>query len=205
MHELRATQDQGTFPFAMPTDHDSSLKEPVNNNTTPSSPLDYLRQGEAYSQRGFQRMAINVFNEGLSTLSSPSDPYYAQLERAKHDAEERDNKRIDFISMLPMDIVMHIAPQLIHEGCPLRDNRFTKHHAPLFVSKIWRQRFLEAGYVHVQDEDVYDWTPTFLSNLIQLAPFVNSIMLTLRGIPFQGLWSMSVTFPSLKKLSVTRK
>lgn len=150
-------------------------------------------------------MAIDIFNEGLSKLSSSSDPYYAQLERAKNDAEERDNKRIDFISMLPLDIVMHIAPRLIHEGCPLRDDRFTKHHSPLFVSKTWRQRFLEASYLYVEVEDVYEWSPNFLSTLIQFAPFINSIMLTVRGMPFEGLWSMGVSFPSLKKLSVTRK
>ncbi|CDS09582.1 hypothetical protein LRAMOSA10942 [Lichtheimia ramosa] len=170
---------------------------PLPASADPSSAIGYLHKGRAYSERGYQRMAINMYDEGLSVTAS-SDPLYRQLQQAKKDAEERDNTRIDFISRLPMDTMTWIAPRLIHEDLPLENGYFEKHHAPLLVSKAWYQRLMKAGHVHYKDS-VYRWEP---EHCIQYAPFVKSLTLDLYGVSFDDLWSLGPTFDSLKKLSV---
>ncbi|CDS11783.1 hypothetical protein LRAMOSA04046 [Lichtheimia ramosa] len=170
---------------------------PLPTSTDSSSAIGYLDKGRAYSERGYQRMAINMYDEGLAKTAS-SDPLYLQLQQAKKDAEERDNTRIDFISRLPMDILTWIAPRLIHGDLPLENGYFEKHHAPLLVSKAWYQRLMEAGHVHYKDS-VYQWEP---EHCVQYARFVKSLTLDLYGVSFDSLWSLGPTFDSLKKLSV---
>lgn len=81
-------------PGTMPTKDQGAL--PLPKTADPSSPLDYLQKGKAYSERGYQRMAIDAYKEGLSKTTA-SDPVYQQLKQAKKDAEEHDDTHVDFI------------------------------------------------------------------------------------------------------------
>ncbi|KAJ8658002.1 hypothetical protein O0I10_006273 [Lichtheimia ornata] len=70
---------------------------------SPSSPLGYIREANIYSEQGKQLEAIRVCNHGMSLVDT-MDTHYDTLQRAKMDAEQRQNTRIDFISQLSLDI-----------------------------------------------------------------------------------------------------
>ncbi|CDH57710.1 predicted protein [Lichtheimia corymbifera JMRC:FSU:9682] len=106
---------------------------------SPSSALGYLRAAEVYSQQGKQRQALDICNDGINKVDS-KDTHYASLVQLKMDATQRGNTRMDFVSQLPIDIVITTLIPMIME-----DNlvKTSKPCAYLQVSNVWSDRIIQ--------------------------------------------------------------
>ncbi|KAJ8652610.1 hypothetical protein O0I10_011756 [Lichtheimia ornata] len=107
----------------------------------PTLALGYLLKGKLYSYHGQQRKAIQVFDQGLTMAGGMDDDeqqHYQQLLKARADAEMMQQKGMDFISKLPLDVVStSIVPLLM-------DDVIWSQRKPcpyLQVSRSWRDRF----------------------------------------------------------------
>ncbi|KAJ8652796.1 hypothetical protein O0I10_011535 [Lichtheimia ornata] len=139
-------------------------------NIAPHSPLGYLCAGDIDSLRGHYASAIKLYDDGLER-SPKSHPQYQQLVKARAAAYDKQNKRIDFISQLPLDVVvLNIIPRILQaqtvfdigKPCPYFD-----------VCRTWRQR------VALVDGFDYEVGPGDLSEdgygrVRDLAPFMRS-------------------------------
>ncbi|KAJ8652795.1 hypothetical protein O0I10_011534 [Lichtheimia ornata] len=140
-------------------------------NIAPSSPLGYLRAGDIASLRGQHASAIEMYDYGLER-SPKSHPHYEQLVKAREAAYSINNKRIDFISRLPLDIVMHnIIPRML-QGRNLVE--LGKPCNYLDVSRSWRQRLALVNGLE------YEVGPEDLSadgfeRVYDMAPFMRSL------------------------------
>ncbi|CDH54805.1 predicted protein [Lichtheimia corymbifera JMRC:FSU:9682] len=104
----------------------------------PRSGLGYLRMGDIYGQQGRYAVAISIYDQGLKTVPK-SDPYYQQLQQHRKEAVTNNSKCIDFITRLPLDIVVtNITPRFE----PEHFNR-DEQYEPLYVSRGWQKRFLQ--------------------------------------------------------------
>ncbi|KAJ8657565.1 hypothetical protein O0I10_006629 [Lichtheimia ornata] len=108
----------------------------VMQQLSPFSALGYIREAEIYGEQGKQLEAICVCNIGLS-MADTKDTHYDTLQRAKTDAEQRQNTRIDFISQLPLDIVITTLIPMFMDPSYIT---FSRHNTCLGVSTIWRDR-----------------------------------------------------------------
>ncbi|KAJ8657582.1 hypothetical protein O0I10_006646 [Lichtheimia ornata] len=115
--------------------HDANIMQ----QTSPTSALGYIRAAAIYSEQGKQHDAIDVCTKGLSLVDT-NDTHYAILQQVKHVAMRRQNKRIDFISQLPVEIVVtRIIPLFM--DCDFLD--LSIPYAYMHVSKVWRDRIHE--------------------------------------------------------------
>ncbi|KAJ8657964.1 hypothetical protein O0I10_006235 [Lichtheimia ornata] len=106
---------------------------------SPSSALGYLREADIYSEQGQQIRVIDVCSKGLR-MADTMDEHYDDLKRAKMDAEERQNTRIDFVSQLPVDIVVtKLIPMLMDDSAISSNNP----NPYLHVSNVWRDRIIQ--------------------------------------------------------------
>ena len=120
---------------------------------SPSSALGYLREANIYSEQGKQRAVIDICNKGLKVVDK-HDPDYAKLQEAKVNAEQRVTKRIDFISQLPLEIlVTTLIPMLMADNGEAMDSITLCSY--LDVCKIWRDRVYQAceGGFHIKVDD----------------------------------------------------
>lgn len=103
---------------------------------SPSSPLGYLCAGSVYSQQGRQRDAIDIYNQGLSKVNK-DDPGYDDLQQAKADAVDRDNRRFDLFSELlcDNDLAQQLVPMLMDEKQWIDTEYF-------LVSNTWREKMM---------------------------------------------------------------
>ncbi|KAJ8652606.1 hypothetical protein O0I10_011752 [Lichtheimia ornata] len=120
----------------------------------PTRALGYLLQGKLYAYYGQQQKAIEVFDQGLTMARGTDDGEQQrnqqQLLTAKADAELMQQKGVDFISKLPLDVVStSIVPLLmddekwnLRKPCPY-----------LQVSKCWRERFARGKLCYVIDDN----------------------------------------------------
>ncbi|KAJ8657976.1 hypothetical protein O0I10_006247 [Lichtheimia ornata] len=115
--------------------HDAKLMQQFS----PFSARGYIREASIYSEQGKQRQAIDICDKGMSMVNT-KDTYYDDLKRAKMDAEQRQNTRIDFVSQLPLDIVITtLIPMLVKDSL-----RIPEMPSPyVFISKTWRDRIVE--------------------------------------------------------------
>ncbi|CDH57625.1 predicted protein [Lichtheimia corymbifera JMRC:FSU:9682] len=120
---------------------ESALRDAkVMQQILPSSALGYIREAGIYSEQGRQLQVIDTCNHGLSMVDT-MDTHYATLERAKMDAEQRQNNtRIDFIGKLPVDIVITtLIPMFMYDA-----HMYSLKPSPyLLVSNAWRDRIVE--------------------------------------------------------------
>ncbi|KAJ8658001.1 hypothetical protein O0I10_006272 [Lichtheimia ornata] len=169
----------------------------VMQHLSPSSALGYIREADIYSEQGRQCQVIRVCNKGLRSVD-PMDTHYDDLKRAKIDAEERQDTRIDFISELPLDIVTTTLIPMIADGRPLHSFNQPPY---LDVSNVWRHRIIEClGGLHYQtgDDDEDE-----LSDITKFARHVT--LLEVVGYS-NGTWLDDLlrydNFCSLKKLCI---
>lgn len=111
---------------------------------SPTSALGYLRAGYVYQQQGRQQAAIRIYKQGLQAVPS-TDPGYSHLEASCGAALEAQEKRIDFMSKLPADIVSMTIVPLLFEDYPLRQDSTCPY---FYVSPTWRDRILENNALH---------------------------------------------------------
>lgn len=140
----------------------------------PYSPLGYLRAGDVVSLRGQYGSAIEMYDDGIERASR-SHPHYAQLVKAREAAYEKKNKRIDFISKLPLDVVvLNITPRILQ-----RRTRFHlgKPCTYFDVCRSWRQRLaLADGLEYKVGPD--DLSKDGYQRVWDLAPFMRSLTVT---------------------------
>ncbi|KAJ8652695.1 hypothetical protein O0I10_011640 [Lichtheimia ornata] len=163
----------------------------------PGSGLGYLCMGDVHCQQGRYAAAISIYDQGLEAVPE-SDQYYQQLQQHRMTAIANNDKRVDFISRLPLDIVItNIIPRL--------ERRCYSDLPPehLYVSHAWQERFLQQPhglYFNFGEE-----TETFKTGhdqLIRFAPYVQ----TLKGEMFDDaqlddLFSRA-QFSNLKELGI---
>ncbi|CDS08371.1 hypothetical protein LRAMOSA02319 [Lichtheimia ramosa] len=140
----------------------------------PQSPLGYLCVGEVYRQQCRQQKAIDIYSLGLKKAST-QHPSYSSLIQAKEDATSQLEKRVDFISQLPFDIVgQHIVPTIMkHQPTDLY-NQWPYLH----VSQTWRTRLLQSASLHYQLNDKLTIKVADANQLDKLKDYIDSITLS---------------------------
>ncbi|CDS08360.1 hypothetical protein LRAMOSA02308 [Lichtheimia ramosa] len=112
----------------------------------PQSPLGYLCAGDVYRQQCRQQKAIDIYSLGLKKASA-QHPSYSSLIQAKEDATSQLEKRVDFISQLPIEIVsQHIVPTIMKHQPWDMYNQWPYLH----VSQTWRDRLLQSVSLHYE-------------------------------------------------------
>ncbi|CDH57646.1 predicted protein [Lichtheimia corymbifera JMRC:FSU:9682] len=139
VQSILSALDQRANALTKLANFESALRDAnVMQQLSPSSALGYIRAATIYSEQGKQRQVIEICNQGLSMVDT-MDTHYATLQRAKMDAEERQNTRIDLMSQLPLDI---ITTALV----PMFMDRYLRWDRPcpyLYVCKLWRDRIFQ--------------------------------------------------------------
>ncbi|KAJ8657974.1 hypothetical protein O0I10_006245 [Lichtheimia ornata] len=140
IHSMLTTLDRRAMALTKLANFESALRNAnVMQQLSPSSPLGYLRAATIYSEQGKQRHVIDVCNKGLMMVDR-DDMHYGVLQKARADAEQREDNRIDFVSQLPLDIVFTtLIPMFM-------DDDFMSAARPspyLFASHAWRDRIVE--------------------------------------------------------------
>ncbi|CDS10639.1 hypothetical protein LRAMOSA11125 [Lichtheimia ramosa] len=175
--------------------YDANLMQQLSS----TSALGYIREAMIYSEQGKQRHVIDISNQALDVVDT-KDPDYVTLQRVKKDAEQRDNKRIDFISQLPVEIVITTLIPLFMKKHPSLDA--CKPCPYLYVSNLWRDRIIQCtsglDFV-IQERNEEDAFP----QLIQFAQHTKSLCVRKYS---KGTWLRDLlrsnNFCSLHDLSV---
>ncbi|CDS06453.1 hypothetical protein LRAMOSA08981 [Lichtheimia ramosa] len=101
-----------------------------------SSALGYLREAMIYSEQGKQRDVVELCRRALRVVKK-KDPHYNTLKRAKLDAEQQAKRRIDFISQLPVEIVVTtLLPMFVEHELDISSASYQY----LKVSNQWADR-----------------------------------------------------------------
>ncbi|CDH54797.1 predicted protein [Lichtheimia corymbifera JMRC:FSU:9682] len=161
----------------------------------PGSGLGYLTTGDVHCQQGRYAAAISIYDQSLETVPE-SDAYYQRLQQHRIAAATNNNKRIDFISGLPLDIVItNILPR-IEPDC----TSFTSFE-PLDVSHAWRERILK----HPKGLHFGFYGDTFnkdQTQIVKFAPYVQSVVVTfMTKFHLDDLFSRA-HFANLKDLEI---
>ena len=196
--------DQRAMGLAKCANFDDALGDAnVMQQMSPSSVLGYLRAATIYSEQGKQQHAIGICDQGLKIVDT-KDPHYDSLQRAKVDAEQRANKRIDFISQLPADIVVTKLIPLLMEGKVVNA---VKPHPYMSVSNVWRDRVSQCfGGLRIMVDQPYDRNRDRYSQVALLSQNTVTMYIVLRS---EGTWLSDLLydndFCSLQKLIIQGK
>ncbi|KAJ8657988.1 hypothetical protein O0I10_006259 [Lichtheimia ornata] len=151
-------------------DFDAALRDAkVMQQLSPFSALGYLCAAEIYSEQGKQLQVINVCNKGLS-MTDTMDKQYDDLKRAKMDAEQHQSKRIDFVSQLPVDIVISTLIPIMMDDSAIS---LKKPNVYLHVSNTWRDR-ISQSFNGIRFETLSEEGDN-LSQVIELAPHIKEL------------------------------
>ncbi|CDH54816.1 predicted protein [Lichtheimia corymbifera JMRC:FSU:9682] len=160
----------------------------------PGSGLGYLCMGDIYCQQGRYPAAVAIYDQGLEAVPE-SDPYYQQLQQHHIAAITKNSKRIDFISRLPLDIVVtNILPRITPELTVVMS------FEPLDVSHAWRERILK----HPKGLHFGFYGDTFdkdQERIVQFAPYIQSLAGSMTNFHLDDLFSR-VHLPNLKDLDI---
>ncbi|KAI7875493.1 hypothetical protein K492DRAFT_210898 [Lichtheimia hyalospora FSU 10163] len=196
--------DQRVMGLAKCANFDVALDDAsAMQQISPSSALGYLRAAMICSEQGKQRHVIDICDQGLKNVD-PKDPHYDSLQRTKADAEQRDNKCIDFISQLPADIVVtKLIPLLMQDNMM---NAF-KPHPYMSISNLWRDRIIQCfGGLRIMVDQPYDRNRDRYSQVAQLSQHTESMYIVWSS---QGTWFSDLLcdndFGSLRKLIIRGK
>ncbi|KAI9245516.1 hypothetical protein BDA99DRAFT_527923 [Phascolomyces articulosus] len=97
----------------------------------PQSSAAYHTAGQLYSSQGSQQKAIEIYEQGLcATVPSESVSLYEQREKIK----VRLEKKVDFVNILPLEIVANVFCHLVKEDLEIDQS--------LYVSMRWRKCIL---------------------------------------------------------------
>lgn len=93
--------------------YDKTVKDRVMIiKNMPYDPEAYLYVGCRYIEQGFQKRAIDIFNDGLEQVPE-TDAYHDSLQQRKQEAQKRLDTRFDFFAHLPYDIICRIIDNFI--------------------------------------------------------------------------------------------
>ncbi|KAJ8658013.1 hypothetical protein O0I10_006284 [Lichtheimia ornata] len=141
IHSILTTLDRRAMALTKLANFESALHDAkAMQQLSSSSALGYIREADIYSEQGKQLQVIDVCSKGM-TMADTMDKHYDDLKRVKMDAEQRQNACIDFISQLPMDIVITmLIPMFMYFG--LWDS--FKPDPSMHVSHEWRNRIVQS-------------------------------------------------------------
>ncbi|KAJ8657580.1 hypothetical protein O0I10_006644 [Lichtheimia ornata] len=105
----------------------------------PSSALGYIRAATIYSEQGKQRQSIDICNQALNVVDT-KDMGYDGLQRAKEVAMQRQSICIDFVTQLPVDVVITTLIPMFMDYFPLYSNQPSPY---LSVSRVWLDRIIQ--------------------------------------------------------------
>ncbi|KAG2210730.1 hypothetical protein INT45_000349, partial [Circinella minor] len=142
----------------------------------PEWSIGYLRLGNLLYMQGKQSAAIIVYEEALKKISK-QDPDYQQLVQGKKKAEEENEKRVDMITMLPIDLVYDIIQYL---------PEITKVVACIDVSKEWREKISQSQELWDTLSDNFDGcdneSAVLISRLVpHIAYYVNNVTISMEN------------------------
>lgn len=140
MHQFVELLNDRARLFADSAQFDSALQDAATIRTLlPGSALGYLCTGYVHCQQGCYAAAVAMYDQGLEAVPE-SDAYYKHLQQHRLTAIANNSKRVDFISRLPLDIVVtNILPR-VKPKCYSESSSPCEH---LFVSRTWQKRILQ--------------------------------------------------------------
>ncbi|KAI8142999.1 hypothetical protein BJV82DRAFT_613036 [Fennellomyces sp. T-0311] len=148
-----------TYTRAIQGNYDDAVKDAQDAITkNPTAALGYLRLGSLYQMQGKQQSAINMYVQGLQSVSVDDRGYTLMLED-KAIATKQNEKRVDFITKLPIEVVdqiMILLPLVTKLNC-------------LGVSARWKSKILGCEktwcYLEVTDAVVHDELAAVISTI----------------------------------------
>lgn len=155
------------------TDMDDATAAMTN---APTSPVGYLCAGRIFSDRGQHSSAISIYDDGLQHVPN-SDDGYAQLVSAKAASQNQLNKRIDFVTCLPLEIVSsNVVPRILGGQKMMQIGPAEGY---LDVCRTWRERIAMADdfTFRVGPSSVYRrslLSARAYDYLLNMAPFIKS-------------------------------
>ncbi|KAJ8658017.1 hypothetical protein O0I10_006288 [Lichtheimia ornata] len=167
---------------------------------TPTSSLGYLKAGTIYQQQGRQQQAASMYEKGLAMVPS-SDECYADLQKGHADAESAANNRVDFITQLPLEIVVSAILPLLFDECMEADTPCPY----LYVSRTWRQRMLACNNLSFYHEELHEGPPGHMRELKRFSHHVKTLSMESGWMDvLENSLSIFDTckFPNLTKLTI---
>ncbi|KAI8150429.1 hypothetical protein BJV82DRAFT_587168 [Fennellomyces sp. T-0311] len=132
---LLSVLDNRAYALGMQGHFDDAVKDAEAMITCkPTLPTGFIRLGNIYRMQGKQRRAIETYEIGLESVP-PDDPQYPLLQEGKAEATLQNEKRIDFIARLPIEMVDYIMTQLPNESRAIC----------LSISSVWRNKILDCA------------------------------------------------------------
>ncbi|KAI7874302.1 hypothetical protein K492DRAFT_211651 [Lichtheimia hyalospora FSU 10163] len=164
----------------------------------PTSPLGYLLAGRIFSFRGQHASAAKIYDKALGNVPT-TYPGYQQFATQRATANDIINKRVDFISKLPLDVVIqNIIPRVLGNQTMFDIDR-PSHYFD--VCRTWRQRMAIVDGLHFElgpaelSEDAYE-------RVSDIAPFIRTLHVAQRNYDILSEVNKRTRFGSLKSLSI---
>ncbi|KAJ8657584.1 hypothetical protein O0I10_006648 [Lichtheimia ornata] len=162
IHSILSALNERVIGLTKLANFESALRDAkVMQQLSPSSPLGYICAASVYKEQGKQLQVMNICNKGLVVVD-PKDSDYATLQHNVADAMQRQNRRVDFITKLPFDIVTTMLLPMFVDDSPLDASTPCPY---LYVCKQWRDLILhysnglrfEIGYKEEQADPQQRW------------------------------------------------
>ncbi|KAJ8652817.1 hypothetical protein O0I10_011556 [Lichtheimia ornata] len=164
----------------------------------PSSGSGYLRAGSIHFRRGHYASAIKIYDTALQHVPN-SSPRHQLLVRTRAAAINKKNKRVDFISKLPLNIVTeNIVPRIL--GGQLRV-KLGKRCDYFDVCRTWRKRMAMAEGLEFEigDEGL---SKDGYQRISHLAPFMRTLTVAQPGNEMLSKITSRGKFESLQQLTI---
>ncbi|KAI9249251.1 hypothetical protein BDA99DRAFT_224649 [Phascolomyces articulosus] len=201
-----ATLDVRAMAFGQSANYDQGMHDALQMiKLAPSFPKGYLRSGQLYAMQGKHQLAIDMYNQGIQAViplqsDNNNDPDYHQLFVQRQASLDQQNRRVDFITQLPFDILPKIMSYLLPYMCAVCvDVSHSWRSRIQQCSPIWRKLIID----HSDSDDA-----KIYHNLAHVSDQVRE--LSLRGfinhIPSEFLQTLATGhFTNLQSLALRRK
>ncbi|KAJ8657995.1 hypothetical protein O0I10_006266 [Lichtheimia ornata] len=199
--QFMAKLNERATAFANGANFDLALRDAALIRViTPTSSLGYLKAGTIYHQQGRQQEAASMYEKGLAMVPS-SDECYADLQMGHANATNAGNKRVDFITQLPFEIVASAILRLLFDECMEADTPCPY----LYVSRTWRERKLVCNNLSFHHEELHEGHPGHMRELKRFSHHVKTLSMESGWMDvLENSLSIFDTckFPNLTKLTI---
>lgn len=203
VQSILSVLDRRANAFTKCADFNAALRDAnVMQQLSSSSAIGYLREASIYSEQGKQRCVIDTCTQALNVVDT-MDTHYDALQRLKMDAEQRQDKKIDFISQLPLDIVVTAL-------IPLIMDQHMSASAPrpyLYVCQGWLDRIVQClGGFDFSVIGASEFNMEKVSELVRFSRYTRTLYVDWIG---EGTWLNDMLrdndFSSLRDLQLGSK